>query len=96
MDILEDRREFIFLGDDLSTYDLEWLKPLDELILDRRRSVRVVIWQESVIESDDFELGCVERGELGLRDTLVVVENGNLEFRHGECDEEDVEDVGGW
>lgn len=65
------------------TDDIEGLESRDQLGFDILGGVGVVPGGESVFDEGCFELGRIQGLELGFRETLVVVEDSDLDWCHG-------------
>jgi hypothetical protein len=67
-----------------NTDDGKGFEALDELVFDFLSGIRVVVRAECVFDEGYFKLGRVEGFELGLGDALVVVEDGDFDWRHND------------
>lgn len=71
-----------FGGSSGLTYDCKRLEPLDELVLDMLRGLRMVIGQQRVSEGGNGVPGRIQLLEVRFRKSLVVIQHSNLQRSH--------------
>lgn len=63
------------------TENIERLQPRYQCILGVFRGLGMIVGQQGVLESGDIEQRFIQLAEVGFREALVVVQDGDLELR---------------